>query len=374
MADGSTLEWECVFLALDRPEDVRKLLSLDISDAYVNEVREIDYDVLLGINSRLGRFPPMRDAECVWPCIDADTNAPDDEHWLYQKFEAKAPPPDWKLFKQPSGRSPQAENAENLPRGYYDSIVANSEAWFVRTMVDAQYGFSRDGEPVFPEFNDGVHVSAQPLAYVPGLPVIVGCDQGLTPAAIIGQPMPNGQRRYLAEVVPGRAGPDYFAQALVEALTQLGATRTGEVRAYCDPAGDTGADTERGDATWMMMVARQSGLHFSPAPSNELGPRLDAVRRGLTQMIDGRVPAMVISSACRVLRKALNSGYRYRKVRGVMGTRTEAKPDKNEFSHVADALQYVELGHAGLSSMMRRPGTRGDARSAPYTAKVEIAL
>ena len=52
------VELEVMFIALDRPDDLRKLLSLELTGAWINEAREIPKAILDGLTARVGRFPP----------------------------------------------------------------------------------------------------------------------------------------------------------------------------------------------------------------------------------------------------------------------------------------------------------------------------
>ena len=52
----------------------------------------------------------------------------------------------WDVCKQPSGRSPYAENIDNLPEGYYDTQGRSEE--YIRVYIDGEYGLSSAGMPV----------------------------------------------------------------------------------------------------------------------------------------------------------------------------------------------------------------------------------
>ena len=74
---------------------------------------------------------------------------------------------------------------------------------------------------------------------------------------------------------------------------------------------------------------------------------------------------------CPVLIRALAHGYRYAKTRN--GVR-KPPPDKNEYSHIMDALQYAALAaHGGMTSyftrmMAHRPrSTRPPMRPGAWT-------
>ena len=57
---------ELLFLALDRPQDVQKLLSLELSGAWVNEAREIPWGIIDALDGRIGRYPPRREVGDAW--------------------------------------------------------------------------------------------------------------------------------------------------------------------------------------------------------------------------------------------------------------------------------------------------------------------
>src|SRR5690606_19111708 len=76
-------EWEVWFVALDRPDDVRKLLSMELSDAWVNEAREIPKAIIDALTGRVGRFPSMKDGGPDNVQVIMDTNSMDSDHWWY---------------------------------------------------------------------------------------------------------------------------------------------------------------------------------------------------------------------------------------------------------------------------------------------------
>lgn len=56
-------------------------------------------------------------------------------------------------------------------------------------------------------------------------------------------------------------------------------------------------------------------------------------------LIDGN-PGLLVSPKCKTLRKGFQGGYQYRRLQ-VSGDRYTDKPDKNQYSHIHDAMQYV---------------------------------
>lgn len=127
---------EILFRALDRPEDVGKLLSLELTGAYVNEVREVPKGVIDALTARVGRYPAMRDGGPTWSGIWCDTNPWWAGHWG-SKLEAEGHE-DFAFFRQPGGRSPDAENVENLPPRYYEQISVGKDAEWIRVYVDGE--------------------------------------------------------------------------------------------------------------------------------------------------------------------------------------------------------------------------------------------
>ena len=75
------LDCEVIFIALDKAEDVKKLLSLELTGAFINEAREAPKAVLDAVTMRVGRYPSQRDGGPTWSGVIMDTNAPDEDHW-----------------------------------------------------------------------------------------------------------------------------------------------------------------------------------------------------------------------------------------------------------------------------------------------------
>ena len=87
--DGhGVVELELLFIALDRPEDVRKIKSLELTGCYINELSEVPKAALAHMKGRVNRYPSKAFChEPYWSGIIADTNPPEDDHWIYKDFE-----------------------------------------------------------------------------------------------------------------------------------------------------------------------------------------------------------------------------------------------------------------------------------------------
>lgn len=342
------VEAEFLFLALDRDEDVRKLLSLELTGAYLNEAREIPKSVLDAVTGRVGRFPPMRDGGPTWRGVIADTNPPDSEHWLYRLAEIERPD-GFAFFKQPPGDGPDAENLENLPPDYYALAKVGKDEDWIKVYVRGEYGFVQEGKPVYSSFRDSVHVAPDPLEPVPSLPLLLGVDFGLTPAAIIGQRLQDGRWLIVDEVVTDDCGVTRFAQMLSQYVARTYPRMY--VEGWGDPAGNQRAQTD--EQTCLEIMRTHTGWRWHPAPDNALTLRLEAVRGALNRLVDGR-PGLLLSPRCAVLRKGFAGGYHYRLARTGFGTTYSEEPAKNAYSHPHDALQYLLSGGGEASVVLNR--------------------
>lgn len=327
------VECEVMFLALDTPDDVAKLLSLEATFAWLNECREIHQEIVEGLQKRVGRYPSTRDGGATWWGIWGDTNPPIMDSWWYKQMEHIDGPSGWDVYKQPGGRTPQAENVENLPVDYYSTEGFSEE--YIRVYVDGQYGRSLGGRPVFEgSFVPEYHIAASPLSPYRSQKhnIIIGLDLGLTPAAVIGQHTPMGGVSVLREIATFDMGLKRFVQTRLKPMlhTEFPGMPYSVV---VDPAGRQRAQTDEKTA---FDILRAEGIHAVPARSNDHTARISAVETWLTRQADGK-PAMQIDPSCKMLIQALRSEYKYKDLKD--GGHAE-KPEKNQFSHIAESFEY----------------------------------
>ena len=360
------IDLEVIFLALDRPEDVKKLLSLELTGIWINEAREIPKSIIDACTMRVGRFPSMRDGGPSWSGVIADTNAPEEDHW-WPIMAGEVPVPDhipreqakmlvkpdnWSFFTQPCGmletkdeegeiqdykENPKAENQKNILGNYYSNLIRGKTKSWIDVYVMNRLGHIQDGKPVYPMFASEVHIAKEEIPVAANTPVYVGIDFGLTPAAVLAQKV-RGRWFVQSEIVAIDMGIVRFAEVLRQELaTRFSAAS--EVIIYGDPAGDFRAQT---DESTPFHILRGAGLRAYPAPSNSVDLRLESVSSQLTKMVEGK-PALLIDRRCPQLIKGFEGGYAYKRME-VSGERYADKPDKNMFSHVHDAAQYLFLG------------------------------
>ncbi len=357
------VDLEIMFLALDRAEDVRRLYSLELTGAFLNEARELPKAVLDTLTGRVGRFPPMQDGGPAWSGIICDGMPPDTDHWWY-KLAEETRPAGYAFFSQPGGFEPDAENIEHLPPEYYQRASAGKDDDWRKVYIDGQYGFAFDGKAVWPEYRDSVHCAKEAFPPIEGLEIQIGVDFGLSPAAIFTQRTATGQWRWIAELTADDMGAVRFAENINALISEW--FEGFQFSGWGDPAGAARAETD--ERTALQILTKETGIEFRPAPSNSFVLRREAVAAGLNRMIDGQ-PGLLISPACRVARKGLAGGYVFKRVSvGGHEDRFRDVPDKNLYSHVCDAGMYVMLGGGEGRSILGKERRRKRTASRPTKA------
>ena len=368
LGDGTTVELEVIFLALDKQEDVKKLLSLELTGAFINEAREIPKSIVDACTMRVGRFPSMRDGGPSWFGVIMDTNAPDETHWWgimagevpppeYMSQEEKmllVKPDDWSFFRQEGAmvenrdsngtllgyeKNPKAENKENIQPDYYEKIILGKSQQWVKVYVLNEYQALLDGKPVYPSFNKEQHVAKSPIEPIESREIIVGIDFGRTPSAAFCQQLYSGKWVVFHELVGQDMGAGRFADILKRDIHKNGWDKF-EFKFIGDPAGNQMAQTSEQTP---FMILRANGINAYPAPSNDTIIRVESVESVLNRMSDG-YPSFTISPTCQVLISGFEGGYQYKRQYHMGNERYEEKPSKNRFSHIHDALQYAFLG------------------------------
>ena len=385
-------EWP--FIPLDEPDDVKRLLSLQLTGAYVNECIETDINLLSDIAGRVGRYPNNDQGLCSWSGIWADTNAPI-MNTPWASF-LEVPPPDWQIFHQPGGMHPDAENLAHLNqtpetvllpendirrldqgRGYYRRLMSVGTPDYIRRYVNSELGRDPAGTAVFAEsFRIDYHVSSTPLIPVYGRMLTVGQDFGRNPWSIICQLDYSG-RLLVLEEVPGR-GPTGESLGLQQHATDnLRPVLTSEryagrpVAIVGDPSGmskDSLFELNSFD------LLHYCGFNAEPAPTNDLEPRIRGVESFLTRNVAGASAIIIDGTRCPTLVAALNGQYKFATKDDKSGGQfIKDVPEKlHPWSDVMDALQYVCLvtGNAGAYAWVLG---RVVSRMRPRTPRPQIS-
>lgn len=355
---------EIDFLALDKPEDVRKLRSAEYTGIAFNELPFIEKPLFDEATSRVGRYPAMRDGGPTWKGVIADANAPDEDHWLAMMTGQIDPPPgltedqkaeyvwpaDWGFHLQPpalleerdsrgnvSGYriNPKAENLHNLPGDYYAKQVAGKSKAWIDSRLMVRVVLVVDGSPVWPMFRRDFHVATGPLKVLTGTEVCVALDFGrVYPAALFSQEI-NGRINIQHEILGFNEGATIFAPKVKRLLEQHYAGCP--FRCVGDPKG---ADKAQSSERSSYDVFRSFGMPVTAAPvkQNNIEERLEAVAYALNDNPSG-VSRIVISPTCRTL--IIGMAGRYHLMREEDG---ELRPKKDKYSNLCDALQYLCTG------------------------------
>jgi PBSX family phage terminase large subunit len=344
------VELELLFIALDRPEDVRKIKSLELTGCYINELSEVPKAALAHMKGRVNRYPSKAFCqEAYWSGIIADTNPPEDDHWIYKDFEEHQYD-HHKLFKQPPGliknddgkwiRNPCADNADHLAANYYEMLAEGQSQEFIKVFCLGEYGSVGFGKRVYPEFNPDVH-AVESLSAIQGEQLILGWDFGLTPACVVVQLSARGQLLVLKEYVGDGMGIRTFAEAIV-------IPGIAKDFPYCkvglsigDPAGN--ARNEIVEEMSCIGELNSLGIPTTSARTNDIDPRLGSVRYFLNRMVDGKPSLLLDRRHCPSLFKGFVKDYIYARIAVSGEERYKDKPNKNMASHPMDGLGYACL-------------------------------
>ena len=355
------IECEVLFRGLDDANDVRRLLSLQLSFAMMDEFREINPDVFNVLTTRLGRYP---DSTMVlhrpeWGVDDKGNpiaGCVDDSGQQMKKVWGASNPPDsdtfWEQFidnlpgnahatVQPGGMSPEADWLHCLPSDYYENMCEGKTEDWIDVYVHGKFGKSLQGQPVFRCFNKETHVAKEPVKAYAGT-LVIGVDAGLNPTAVITQQSYDG-RVLVLDALTGNEGGMGALRFIREKLKPLLANKYPgkQVVVVIDPAAFQRAQT---DERSVADIFKAEGFLVKPAKTNSIAARIAAGEVFMTRTVDGKA-ALLIDPGATLLITALRSKYRYR-----INTKGE-KDDKPEKSHpwsdVADAFTYACLQHDG---------------------------
>lgn len=374
------IDAEIWFLALDSADDVKKLRSLEPSGVAFNELQFIPRDLFDEATSRVGRYPADVPKQLRQKFVLADMNAPDEGHWTAVTLGMVPPPenmsaaeikllvkPDgWGIFIQPpavieryesDGKShagfevnvgqvegiEPAENLRYLGASYYQDMLPGKTLDWVRNRLMVKVGSVMNGAAVWPMFEVGAHIADDPLAFNPEEPLLVAMDFGRQPAAVFAQAF-NGRIYVLAELVRSGMSTELFAPILKEFINKWFPLHK-QVSMWGDPAGEA-----KGQASEQtpISVLRAHGLICRAAKTpgqnqNDISIRLDTVVKVLNERVArGRGRLVIDGARCPTLKGAMLGGYRYVMKRN--SDQEKPEPDKNRFSHIADALQYLLVG------------------------------
>lgn len=363
LKDRSIVQSELIFLALDRPQSIKKLRGSQATGFWLNETKELDKAIVDMADLRHGRYPSKMDGGPTWHGMLGDTNAPDEDHWYYE-LEREVKPEGWSFFVQPGGlmREMQideqnrrrwtgrwvpnagAENLHNLPEDYYTRGQQGKSTDWISVNLGNEFGSVHTGKAIYEhQWVEDIHVS-DAVKFIPDHPLEIGLDFGLTPSAIIGQQTARGGINVIDELVAQGMGINQFVKTVLKPHLHIYYRKASEVTYIGDPAGDKRAET---DEQTVFKELADLGIEAFAANSNDPEIRWEAVRWYLEQLRDGK-PAVQVHPRCKYLISGYNGGYQLRRLQ-IAGAEAKyhEKADKNKYSHPHDANQYLFMYYRG---------------------------
>jgi len=354
------VECEVLFRALDTPDDVARVLSLEVNFVILDEFVQIVKEVVEALSGRIGRYqlpdgtkPTVYgmwgssnpDTEDNWwfdnlhnPEITTQIDPNNLEAYMALKDNGQDTPAHY--YVQPGGLSEHAENLDHLPgrRRYYENLIKGKSVAWVKQFVDAEWGFSASGKPVITSFNADIHIAKKPLIYNPNLPLIAGIDPGLKGSAVIfGQLDLHGRLCVLGECVQSGYGAVRLAKEIIRPYLARRFPGAKLVLAP-DPAANNRSQT---DERAVVAVLRD----FWPCvieSNNRLPVRLDAIEYFSARLVDGGMPALLIDPVqCPILIRALKGGWRWELNAKKGGMIRGSEPEDNQYTHPGDAFGYL---------------------------------
>lgn len=342
-------EW--MFRSLDTPEDIQRLLSLQLTGFFGEEVREMPLKLMLEAQTRLRRFPRRQDVADYWSGMICATNPPEiDSEWykLMEHLPQVDDEPDSivpvAMFKQPSAMSPEAENLEYLHPDYYkDLMKGKSEDW-INTNIHNLYSKSQFGKPVYEKSFQYDRRVKKNLPIDPFLPVVVGVDAARNPAMVFMQLGRDGKLRKLREAVGSDMSMKTFiAQKLTPVVKNY--FPSNPLVFIGDPSwirqGDGDDNSSKKELKKHFVTGMpDSGNAVKCASTNDPTARINALDEPFRNWWPDGEPGVEYDEECKVLVASLRSKYRYTRQKTTDGKYRDAPDKTHPWSDVADADQY----------------------------------
>ena len=409
---GKSVDCEILFYAFETADDAEKIRSINLTNAYIAEAQElVSTDILSLIYSRLGRYPTadnVDDAESHerntaitftlpngathhTPQLSLDFNFPAVAHHFTKYMVGENPrQPDGtllrKLYAQPPiyefipGATIAAggEGVEGQYRGEHGMFVRNLGAaqyikfsgWayyegllremsgddaLIQQSIFGEWGTSSYGKPVYPRFKREVHVAKKPLKFLPGIPVVVGVDQGINNAWIYMQQLSSGTIYIVAEIVNvgEEAKPlrDAVEQDVIPYMNQE--LHGHMVRHIIDQAS---LQREGGEGKAQIEILSSHGLRVKPCSLKRTTPMRELVNKALSMQ------QLIVSPTCTYIIDGFLGGFAYKPNK--QGIYSDEPDQRSEYSHPLNALEF---GVAELLYKAKKPQSTTPKRKKEYS-------
>ena len=241
----------------------------------------------------------------------------------------------------------------------------DNPAWKMEQEIDFSI---RSGVPIYKIFREEHHVSKSQITAIPQIPIIRGWDYGLTPACAITQLTRRPHLNILPCIYTPQTqsiGIKRFTEKVIE---YCNVTYPGFMFIdYGDPAGDQRAQTD--ERTCFEIQRDFKDAQGRPLVQVEAGEiswtgRHKSMEDVLRRIEDDGVPFVQIDPRERFLIDAFKGGYRKKKLANKEIYLDE--PEKNEYSHLMNAVEYLVSRIQYGRPMARKKAVGDDATANTY--------
>ena len=375
--------WVAFLFGMDTPEDLNKLLSMQLGGLWVEEAAPamqedigsgIPEDVwAVGITSL--RHPLMTDKGVEflkeWEgkfgmmtpndkkqgfflgalTKDPDENFvprnrraqitmnyPSEDHWTWVRFYEE-PSSDRALFRIPKGENEHVDNQyrENMAK----SLAGRQD--LLDRLVEGRPAHVQLGIAVTPEYHESYnggpwHRSDKNLDPMINLPVFRFWDGDLHPAAVFAQITPRG-KFMVTDTLRGietGMGMKQFIDQQVKPLIQ---NRYSRIRQWRDLGDPTLRDRDPSDSskTAAQMIEKELNTSYEGGVLR-WGPRKEALKDLLTRTLSDGEPMFVVSKHEKILHRSLSGGWHYNK--SSSGKVSDEPDNADPNSHPASGLSH----------------------------------
>lgn len=196
---------------------------------------------------------------------------------------------------------------------------------------------SFEGKPVYPDYSRDAHGCRNLQPHI-GLPLLMGIDQGLMPAAVVCQ-LQGETLAVLREYTAENMGAERFSAYVRDQLRIEFPEWSRLDEDYIIGMDPTGFNRRDVDERSYADEWRKRG--FKPKPGENLWEkRRSAVEQWLVKFRKGQACFKVNLDKCCILAEGFEGGYRYPD-HAFEVEPTKIKPVKDKYSQPHDALQYV---------------------------------
>lgn len=280
------------------------------------------------------------------------TNPPNEDHWIYKKFDG--PESDKDLFE-----SFHASTRDNphLPPNFITDLekeYAKSPGWIAK-FIDGAYGQIVDGDPVYDMFlattKDGREWHTRKnLKWQPAFgPVHRYWDFGWhRPAVLFGQVTPDGRWKIYKEFLGNNIDIYKFAERVIKLSNEM--FRGAVFEDYGDPAGKQKSD--KSDLSSIEILKNRYKIHVHNRYSR-IREGTDIIAGKMRGTVDGE-PTFQVDTSCTVYIQGLEGGYCRPKATDGSG---EEPIKDGYFEHLQDAARYGAINLFGNNRGKKNDGS-----------------